>query len=169
MPGVVVLAIFLVAMAAAVTAMVSMALYGAREPVSQEAVFSKGYVVRRYWLATVLLVAAAAFIISIPHFPYPSAATTGRHYTIVAQQYSFVLPAVIPADTPVVFDVTSRDVNHGFGIYDPHHRLIGQVQAMPDYVNHLPFDFHVRGRYTVRCLEYCGLEHAGMQGTFEVR
>jgi cytochrome c oxidase subunit 2 len=169
MPGLVVLNVFLGVAVAAVAAMIAMALYGARKPTSQEIVFSRGYVVRRYWLATVLVVAVAAFAVSIPHFPYPSTTTTGRHYTIIAQQYSFELPAVIPADAPVVFDVTSRDVNHGFGIYDPQGRLIGQVQAMPDYVNHLPFEFHARGRYTVRCMEFCGIGHAGMQGSFEVR
>ena len=169
MPGVLVLKVFIDAAVGAIAAMVAMALYRAREPVSQDIVFSKGYGIRRFWLGIVLAVAVAAFVISIPHFPYPGAATSGRAYRIVTQQYGFVLPDVVPADTPVVFAVTSRDVNHGFGIYDPRNRLIGQVQAMPDYVNRLPFEFHVRGRYTVRCLEYCGIGHAEMQGSFEVR
>lgn len=169
MSGLLVLKIFFVVAGAAIVVMISMALYQAQKPVSQEVVFSRGYAVRRYWLVTVLVVAAAVFVISIPYFPYPSAATAGRHYAIVAQQYSFTLPAVVPANTPIVFDVTARDVNHGFGMYDPLGRLIGQVQAMPDYVNHLPFEFHVRGRYTVRCLEYCGIGHAAMQGSFDVR
>ncbi len=169
MPGLLVLKIFLGVAIVAIAAMVAMALYGASSPVPQEVVFSKGYAVRRYWLVAVLVGAAAVFAISVPHFPYPSAATTGRHYTIIARQYFFALPAVIPVNTPVVFDVTSADVNHGFGIYNPRGRLIGQVQAMPDYVNHLPFDFHVPGRYTVRCLEYCGIGHAAMQGSFFVR
>lgn len=168
-PGLVVLKVFLAVAIAAIAAMVAMALYGARAPLPQEAVFAKGYALRRFWLGLVLIVAVAAFVVSIPHFPYPGAATTGRHYRIVAQQYSFTLPPVIPADTPVVFDVTSRDVNHGFGIYDPRGRLIGQVQAMPDFINHLPFEFRVRGRYTIRCLEFCGIGHAAMAGSFEVR
>jgi cytochrome c oxidase subunit 2 len=168
-PGLVVLEIFLAVAVAAVAVMIGMALYGAKTPVSQEIVFSKGYAVRRYWLVLVLAGAAAVFAISVPHFPYPTAATTGRHYAIVAHQYYFSLPSSIPLDTPVVFDVTSADVNHGFGIYDPSARLIGQVQAMPDYVNHLPFEFHLSGRYTIRCLEYCGIGHAAMQGSFLVR
>ena len=169
MSGLVILEVFLVVAALAIAVMVSVALYGSREPVSQAAVSSKGYAIRRYWFWTVLIVAVAAFIVSIPRFPYGSAQSLGKHYTVIAQQYSFSLPAVLPADTPVVFDVTSRDVNHGFAIYDPDGRLVGQVQAMPDYVNHLPFRFHTRGRYTVRCLEYCGIAHAAMQGGFEVR
>jgi cytochrome c oxidase subunit II len=169
MPGLLVLKIFLCAAVAAITAFIVIALYGSRTPVPQEVVTARGYAVRRYWFATILIVVVAAFAITIPHFPYPSAATTGKHYTVIAQQYFFTLPAVVPADTPVIFDVTARDVNHGFGIYDPSGRLIGQVQAMPDYVNHLPFNFRVRGRYIVRCLEYCGIGHSAMQGSFEVR
>ena len=38
------------------------------------------------------------------------------------------------------FDVTSVDVNHGFGVYDPNGRLIGSVQAMPGYTNELELD-----------------------------
>lgn len=149
--------------------MILVALYGSRKPVAQDVVSAKGYAIRRYWFGAVLAAAIAVFVFTIPHFPYANAQTPGKHYTVVAQQYSFMLPATLPADTPVVFDVTSRDVNHGFAIYDPNGRLVGQVQAMPDYINHLPFEFHVRGHYIVRCLEYCGIAHAAMQGGFDVR
>ena len=169
MTGVFILELFWIIAAAAIAVMIFVALYGAREPISQAAVSANGYAIRKYWFGTVLAAAVAIFIFTIPHFPYGSAQTTGRHYAVVAQQYSFALPQVLPADTNIVFDVTSRDVNHGFAIYDPDGRLVGQVQAMPDYVNHLPFVFRSRGHYTVRCLEYCGIAHAAMQGGFEVR
>jgi cytochrome c oxidase subunit 2 len=167
--GPLVLEVFLILAACAIGLMLFLALYRAHDPVSQDAVSARGYAIRRYWFLSLLCAAVAVFIFTIPHFPYGSARTLGRHYTVVAQQYSFVLPASVPADAPVVFDVTSRDVNHGFGIYDPQGKLVGQVQAMPDYVNHLPFRFHSRGHYTVRCLEYCGIAHAAMQGGFDVR
>ena len=89
MPGLLVLKVFIGAATGAIAAMIAMALYRAREPVAQDVVFSEGYAVRRFWLAIVLAVAVAAFVISIPDFPYPSAATTGHTYTIVAQQYDF--------------------------------------------------------------------------------
>lgn len=169
MSGLVVLKIFLGAAVAAIAAFVFVAQYRAGAPASQETVTHAGYTIRRWWFAIIVVVALAAFAITIPEFPYPRSATSGKHFTVIAQQYSFTLPAVVPAETPIVFDVTARDVNHGFGIYDPDGHLIGQVQAMPDYVNHLPFLFRARGRYTVRCLEFCGIGHAGMQGSFEVR
>jgi hypothetical protein len=62
-------------------------------------------------------------------------ALAGKHYSVTAMQYGFNLPQSVPADTPIVFDVTSRDVNRGFGIYDPEGSLIAQVQAMPDYID----------------------------------
>lgn len=167
----IVLICFLASAAAAVALMLFLALAGSDKPLPQQEVTARGYVIRRWWFALVTLVAVAAFVVSIPWFPYPSAQDlqTGRHFRVVAQQYSFILPAVVPLNVPVVFDVTAKDVNHGFGIYDPQNRLIAQVQAMPNYVNHMPFKFASPGRYRVRCLEYCGAAHAVMQAIFEVR
>lgn len=169
MSGFFILELFLVIAAVAIALMVFLALYASGRPVAQSVVSSQGYAIRRYWFFTVLTAAIAVFIFTIPRFPYGSAQSSGTHYRVIAQQYSFLLPAAVPADKQVVFDVTSRDVNHGFAIYDPRGRLVGQVQAMPGYINHLPFKFHLPGHYTVRCLEYCGIAHAAMQGGFEVR
>ena len=68
----------------------------------------------------------------------------------------------------VEFRVTSADVNHGFGIYDPSMRVVAQTQAMPDYVNILRHKFQIPGKYTILCLEYCGLAHHAMATEFEV-
>jgi cytochrome c oxidase subunit II len=69
----------------------------------------------------------------------------------------------------VVFEVTSADVNHGFGLYDPGGRLMGSVQAMPGYTNRLALTLEHAGRYTVACLELCGLEHHRMMRQLVVR
>jgi cytochrome c oxidase subunit 2 len=161
---------FLVAAAAIVILMAAIARTTKQAPEPQSVVTATGYRLRRGWLWVLAAVAVAAFALSLPEFPYGKPATlTGRHYTVTAMQYSFELPSSVPADTPIVFDVTSNDVNHGFGIYDPRGRLIAQVQAMPQYVNHLPLRLRETGRYTVRCLEFCGIAHAAMEGAFEVR
>lgn len=139
-------------------------------PQAQSVVTATGYRLRKGWLWLLAAAAVVALVISIPSFPYGKAETLGgQHFPVTALQYGFDLPATIPADTPVVFDVTSRDVNHGFGIYDPSGHLVAQVQAMPDYTNHLPLRLTTKGHYTVRCLEYCGIAHAAMQGGFDVR
>jgi cytochrome c oxidase subunit 2 len=137
----------------------------------QNDVTPTGYALRRSWLWVLGGITLVALGISLPAFPYPQGRQTGaHHYRVTAMQYSFqVTPAVVTAGDPIVFDVTSKDVNHGFGVYDPAGHLIAQVQAMPQYVNHLPLRLTARGHYTVRCLEYCGIAHAAMQGAFEVR
>lgn len=125
----------------------------------------------RAWFIGLLTAVIAAFIISIYWFPYPTTAESKSfpHFSVVAQQYHFQVPAEVPVNTHIMFDVTSIDVNHGFGIYDSNGTLLGQVQAMPNYVNHLPFYFNRIGRYTIRCLEYCGIGHPAMLASFRVK
>ncbi|HEU5479495.1 MAG TPA: hypothetical protein VFU90_06655 [Candidatus Tumulicola sp.] len=166
-----ILQIFLVTAVLAIGVMLFLANAGAGAPLPQEAVTARGYRLRRYWFWIVFAGAIAAFVLTIPHFPYPRAAASAgvKHVRVVAQQYGFTVDAVVPLRQPVVFDVTSKDVNHGFGIYAPDGSLVSQVQAMPEYVNHLPVTFNVPGHYTIRCLEYCGIAHAAMQAGFDVR
>lgn len=76
---------------------------------------------------------------------------------------------ILPADKPVEFRVTSLDVTHGFAIYDDQDQLIAQTQAMPGYVNRLRWKFEKPGEYRILCLEFCGLAHAFMVGTFTVQ
>lgn len=59
----------------------------------------------------------------------------------------------------VKFNVTTADVTHGFGIYNPEMELIAQTQAMPEYENTIYVTFDEPGTYKVLCLEYCGLAH----------
>ena len=79
------------------------------------------------------------------------------------------LPLEVPARELVEFAVTSKDVNHGFGIYDLQGRLIAQTQAMPGYVNHLRVRFEKPGTYHVLCLEYCGVGHTVMMAEILVQ
>ena len=160
-------------MAAGVLAIfVFVAVSSARSTLEQSAVQSVWYRIRTGWFWLLLVVLVVAFFVTTPFFPYATGRAQGsaKHVTVIARQYAFQdLPRTIPLGAPVVFDVTSADVNHGFGIYDPHGHLIGQVQAMPRYVNHLRMTFTERGQYTVRCMEYCGIDHYLMKASFEVR
>lgn len=151
--------------------MVALALAGSRHPLPQSVVAARGYALRRWWFGLLAVAAVVAFAISIPGFPYATGAELKArpHLKIVAMQYAFIAPPTIPLGAPVVLDVTAKDVNHGFGIYDPDGKIFAQVQAMPDYVNHLALTFPRAGHYTIRCMEYCGIAHAAMQGGFDVR
>lgn len=60
---------------------------------------------------------------------------------------------------PIEFLVTSRDVTHGFGLYDEDMTLLAQTQAMPEYTNPVYITFTEPGTYEILCMEYCGLAH----------
>ena len=79
-----------------------------------------------------------------------------------------VQPNTVPVNREIEFRLTSQDVNHGFGIYDPDDKLVAQVQVMPENTQTLVHTFEKPGHYRILCLEFCGFGHALMQGTFTV-
>jgi cytochrome c oxidase subunit 2 len=129
-----------------------------------------GYWLRRWWLALLVVVGVCVVGVSLIDLPYASGAARGRTVVRVrgGQFYWLLSPAQVPAGTRVRFDVTSVDVNHGFGLYDPNGHLIGSVQAMPGYHNRLDLTLTEPGTYPIRCLELCGLNHSTMQAAFTV-
>jgi cytochrome c oxidase subunit 2 len=158
--GVLALAIVGIALAVAVHA---------KTDVPYEDVSRKGYRFRRPWLAflTGLLVLVVGFSFFL--LPYASGGSPSTRVKVSGGQFYWTIdPAVLPAHTEIRLDVTSVDVNHGFGIYDPDGRLVGSVQAMPGYVNDLRIEFDKVGQYRVRCFEYCGLSHHNMVASFRV-
>jgi cytochrome c oxidase subunit 2 len=64
----------------------------------------------------------------------------------------------IPVDTPVTFEVTSRDVIHSFWMPDLH----GKIDANPGKVNRIWVQADRPGTYRGVCAELCGAGHAGM-------
>ena len=155
---------FLSAIAVAVFILVA---WSTRWPSREQAeVQHDGYVIRGRWFIGVTLFLVATFVATIPFFPYLSAAAAlepAERVPVIAAQFFFNMPDNFPLNRRIIFAVTSRDVNHGFGIYDSQGRLVAQTQAMPDYVNYLTVTFRQPGHYKVRCLEYCGVGHAIME------
>lgn len=142
----------------------------ARDDATYEQVQRVGYRVRRYWLTALLAVGVAAIVLTFFYLPYASGSGAGRRVVRVmgGQFFWSISPGRVRAGTPLRFDVTSIDVNHGFGLYDPHGHLVGSVQAMPGYHNKLDLTLTTAGSYQIRCLEFCGLNHAVMENTFTV-
>jgi cytochrome c oxidase subunit 2 len=138
--------------------------------VSAERVHRVGYWLRKRWLALLVVIGVLALGVSFFDLPYASGGSAGRTaVTVTGGLFLWSLqPARVPAGSRVRFDVTSVDVNHGFGFYDPHGHLIGSVQAMPGYHNTLDLTLSEAGVYRIRCLELCGLNHATMEGSFTV-
>ena len=129
-----------------------------------------GYWLRKRWLALLLVIGVLVVGISLFDLPYASGGSAGRTVVKVTggQFFWSLLPDRVPAGARIRFDVTSIDVNHGFGLYDPHGHLIGSVQAMPGYHNKLDLTLSEACVYRMRCLELCGLNHATMEGSFTV-
>lgn len=138
--------------------------------VGAQRVHDVGYWMRKRWLALLLVLGVLVVGISLFDLPYASGGSAARTVVKVTggQFFWSLQPNRVEAGTPLRFDVTSIDVNHGFGLYDPHGHLIGSVQAMPGYHNHLDLTLHQVGLYRIRCLELCGLNHSTMEGAFTV-
>jgi cytochrome c oxidase subunit II len=137
--------------------------------VSVERVHAIGYWLRNRWLAVLAVTGVVILGVSFFELPYARGDASGRTVVRVTSGQFFwsLTPNRFHDGERVRFDVTSIDVNHGFGLYDPAGHLIGSVQAMPGYHNELDLTLR-RGRYHIRCLEYCGLNHATMETTFTV-
>lgn len=83
-------------------------------------------------------------------------------FTFDIPQYSVSVQSQIlelPVNRPVVFNVTSEDVLHGFNIQE----FGVRVDANPGEVTSTPVVIPNKiGVYTVRCVELCGLYHSFM-------
>jgi cytochrome c oxidase subunit II len=144
--------------------------FQAGSEVGAQRVHDVGYWLRKRWLALLLVIGVLVVGISLFDLPFATGSGVGRTVVKVTggQFFWSLSPGRVPVGSHVRFDVTSVDVNHGFGLYDPHGHLIGSVQAMPGYDNELDLNLTEAGVYQIRCLELCGLNHSTMESTFTV-
>jgi len=78
---------------------------------------------------------------------------------LIAQQYEFVPRCVLlPAETPVMFRLTSADVVHGFLL--PSTNV--NTMVVPGFVAEVRTRFANVGEYAMPCHEFCGLGHHAM-------
>ena len=136
-----------------------------------------------YFWGTVLLLIAILFV-ALSLLPYPhQQGATDEVVTVVGVQWDWFMivganenpdkllgknEISVPVNKKIKFIVTSGDVTHSFSIYNQSGVLLTQVQAMPQYKNELEYVFTKKGKYTILCLEYCGLAHPFMTGTVHV-
>lgn len=131
----------------------------------------KSYALRKRLFVVIALAVVPVMLLTLTRMPYARAmaSTDAIQVRAVGQMWHWTIePNVIPAGKPIVFSVTSNDVNHGFGIYDASMRLVAQTQAMPGYVNELAYTFEQPGTYKVLCLEFCGSAHHVMAAEITV-
>ena len=122
------------------------------------------------WFGIAVGLLAVLLFATIFFTPYGQGAPA-VHQTVrvTAQQFAWIVqPASVRSREPVEFDVVSTDVNHGFAVFAPDGAFVAQVQVVPDRVTKLIHTFTTPGTYRIECFEFCGLNHAGMLGSFQV-
>ena len=141
------------------------------------------YRIRLVYFVVILVVIGISLAFTLPMTPYPnkfSERTPDVMVKAIGEMWSWTLTPVsgtvsagdnliLPTGKLVEFEVSSKDVNHNFAIYNSAGELIAQVQAMPDYNNRLFYTFNMPGHYYVLCLEYCGVAHHAMNTEFDVK
>lgn len=126
----------------------------------------------RAWLWFVAVGLFALLAATILETPWRADAQPGRlRVHVTAKQFSFTFKPAgpYPADRQIEFVLRSTDVSHGFGLYGPDDAFVLQAQMVPDADTLVRHTFHTTGRYTVRCLEFCGLAHHEMFDGFSIR
>jgi len=74
------------------------------------------------------------------------------------------LPIRIKANTKVLFDVNSKDLMYGFGIFRKNGTLVTQMQVDPADKNDLLWTFHECGTFDITSTEYSGPEQYSHDG-----
>ncbi len=137
-------------------------------------VVASAYRLRTWLFVLAVIVLIAANYKSLGELPYVSRLTPPpaggvERVDATGEQWSWTIkPSSFAVGETAEFHVTSKDVNHGFALYDPGMRIVAQTQAMPGYVNVLRYTFTEPGIYQVLCLEYCGLMHHEMKAQINV-
>lgn len=124
------------------------------------------------WLVVVSVALFALLMGTIFYVPYgETAGPRGQFVRVTGLQFAWAIdaPQTIVTGRPVAFLARSRDVAHGFGVYNPSGDLIFQAQVVPDHEQKIVHTFTQPGVYKVRCLEYCGVGHHRMNSSFEVK
>jgi len=70
----------------------------------------------------------------------------------------------VPQGRVITLDVTSADVAHSFWVP----AFGGKIDAIPGKTNHTWFQAQKPGLYPIRCAEFCGIQHAVMDGVVHV-
>ncbi|MBI2186755.1 MAG: c-type cytochrome [Acidobacteria bacterium] len=155
------------------TAAAFLVVYKGSQPRAEYEKFERVFdTIQRYWTASLVIATLLFTVALLPLVPFPPVRAATEETQVVkveALQFGWNMePRTVKVGTPVEFRVTGRDVNHSFGLVDPHGVLLFQVQAMPRYVKEAVYTFDEPGTYHVLCMEYCGLAHHVMRTTVQV-
>jgi len=137
-------------------------------------VVASAYRLRSWLFGLAVVVLVIANYDTLGHLPYVSSLAESSSRAVqpveaIAEQWAWsITPDAFRVGQTAEFRVTSKDVNHGFALYDPQMRVVAEVQAMPGYTNVLRYTFTAPGVYRVLCLEYRGVAHHEMTANIKV-
>jgi cytochrome c oxidase subunit 2 len=86
-------------------------------------------------------------------------------FEITVQDHLFSLPSeklMIDCGDKVLFDVTSKDLTYGFGLFRKDNSMLFQMQVVPGHRNDILWQFDKSGIYTIRSTEYSGPKGVAM-------
>lgn len=137
------------------------------DPFERAAVFGAGLLMAAFFVAVTvgafgLGIRVPTCVTDLPPFDQPAQVEVapGQYVVnVVAQMWAFNPREIrIPAGSTVTFNVTSKDVQHGFFIMGKNVNMM----AVPGVVNRISARFDAPGEYLIVCHEYCGLGHHAM-------
>jgi len=149
---------------------------------SIDTVAPKIYGIRKNYfllLITVIIIALFGTLQGLPYFP-PTGETPDYTVKVTGQMFGWEMGTLhntsdqseadaIESGKLVEFVISSKDVNHGMGIYNAAGDIVTQTQAMPGYDSKLYYRFDQPGTYHIVCMEYCGVGHPVMTSQLQVQ
>lgn len=122
-----------------------------------------------FWVGIIAgIVITITTLLPWPHAVSANASNVKTVEVVASQWHWDIKQTEFRVGETIDFQVSSKDVNHGFGIYDANMTILGQIQAMPGYTNSLRHTFTRPGEYQILCMEYCGVAHHSMITTLTV-
>ena len=91
--------------------------------------------------------------------------TPDKTFNITVADHKFILPSeklIINTNDKVMFNVTSKDLTYGFGLFREDNTMMFQMQVLPGHNNDILWHFDRPGVYTIRSTEYSGPKGIGM-------
>lgn len=192
---------FIFALAVAITIVAFVFIYwSTKHPEEKDSHALAKY--EKQWVVLIFIIFIAFSLSTVLYTPYPYAHASVHHVTVdvTGQQFAWTLcqapywansstslnnPScypnknaaimTIPVGETVLFNVTSFDVTHDFGVYlctdgpaCSTASILAQVQVMPGFYNQIMVSFTKPGIYYIRCLEFCGFGHYTMISSLNV-
>ncbi|HRF56159.1 MAG TPA: hypothetical protein PLV58_02050 [Campylobacterales bacterium] len=83
--------------------------------------------------------------------------SVGKNPQTRTQEFTLpIMPMVVECNEKVLFDVESKDLTYGFGLFRKDHTMVTQMQVNPGTKNDLLWTFKKNGVYTILSTEYSG-------------